>query len=410
MVAPGPDLDQPGKLAGNIVHFARALRKAGLKIGAAAPLDAIRAVDVIGIGDRDAFKAALRAILVSRQEDLAVFEEVFALFWITPDMAAKMKQLMSPLSPRAPRDQKANAGRMRASNALMESRHKPDRPPPPETELDALLTMSSNEVLRELDFAQMTASELARARKVIARLVMPDDRVRTRRYITSRTSGRIDPRATMRAFLRSGGDILLPRFRTRREIQPPVVVLADISGSMSQYTRTFLHFVHLLTEKRRRVSTFLFGTRLTNVTRQMRFKDPDAALEDCAALVKDWSGGTRIGTTLRDFNRLWARRVLGQGAVVLLLTDGLEQDEIGRLSTEIDRLHRSCRRLIWLNPLLRFDRFEPRAAGIRAMLPHIDDFRPVHNLNALSDLVDALSDGGARTGRRPMAPRIAIGR
>ncbi|MGB6119837.1 MAG: VWA domain-containing protein, partial [Mesorhizobium sp.] len=190
--------------------------------------------------------------------------------------------------------------------------------------------------------------------------------------------------------------LILPRFRRQREVHPPLVVLADISGSMSQYSRTFLHFLHALAEKRQRVHTFVFGTRLTNLTRQMRHRDPDAALADAAVAVKDWSGGTRIGDTLAEFNRLWSRRVLGQGAVVLLITDGLERDDIGTLAQEMERLHKSCRRLIWLNPLLRFDGFEARARGVKAMMPHVDEFRPVHTLNALADLCASLGQSGAK--------------
>ena len=199
--------------------------------------------------------------------------------------------------------------------------------------------------------------------------------------------------------------MILPKFRSPREMHPPLVVLADISGSMSQYTRIFLHFLHALAEKRRRVHTFVFGTRLTNLTRQMRHRDPDEALENCSSAVKDWSGGTRIGDTLSEFNRLWSRRVLGQGAVVLLITDGLERDDVAGLAEEMERLRKSCRRLIWLNPLLRFDGFEARARGVRAMLPYVDEFRPVHNLNALSDLVASL--GAART--RQSVPRLWLG-
>ena len=184
---------------------------------------------------------------------------------------------------------------------------------------------------------------------------------------------------------------MLPRFRAPREVSPPLVVLVDISGSMSQYSRIFLHFLHMLASRRKRVHVFLFGTRLTNVTRQIANRDPDAAVEACTSLVKDWSGGTRIGETLKEFNRLWSRRVLGQGAVVLLLTDGLEREGVDLLEQEMDRLHRSCRRLIWLNPLLRFDGFEARARGVRAMLPHVDEFRAVHNLNSLKGLADSLS-------------------
>jgi hypothetical protein len=160
---------------------------------------------------------------------------------------------------------------------------------------------------------------------------------------------------------------------------------------MSQYTRLFLHFLHAVTDERKRVSTFLFGTRLTNVTRAIRARDPDEALAACSANVADWSGGTRIASSLREFNKRWSRRVLGQGAVVLLITDGLERDADDTLSFEMDRLHRSCRRLVWLNPLLRFEGFEARAKGVRTMLPHVDELRPIHNLDSMSDLVRSMS-------------------
>jgi uncharacterized protein with von Willebrand factor type A (vWA) domain len=188
-----------------------------------------------------------------------------------------------------------------------------------------------------------------------------------------------------------GGDLVLPKFRKQKEIHPPIVVLADISGSMANYSRTFLHFLHALSSSRQKVHTFLFGTRLTNVTRQLRHKDPDQALAECTERVEDWSGGTRIGTTFHEFNKRWSRRVLGQGAIVLLITDGLERDNDDLLEREMDRLHRSCRRLIWLNPLLRFDGFQAKAKGIRTMLPHVDEFRAVHSLDALSELCHALS-------------------
>ena len=167
---------------------------------------------------------------------------------------------------------------------------------------------------------------------------------------------------------------------------------------MSQYTRLFLHFLHAVTDARKRVHTFLFGTRLTNVTRALKQKAPDEALATVTASVEDWSGGTRIATSLNAFNKLWARRVLTQGAIVLLITDGLERDGGDELAFEIDRLHRSCRRLIWLNPLLRFSGFEAKARGIRSMLPHVDELRPIHNQEAMADLVRALSSHGVRAG------------
>ncbi|AVA21716.1 MULTISPECIES: VWA domain-containing protein [unclassified Rhizobium] len=394
IVPPSPLGD--GRLADNIVFFARALRKAGLKIGPAAIADAIEAVETIGIGSREEFHAALSSIFVKRHEDLAVFDEAFRLFWRSRDLVQKMIAMMSPVAPDNREKEKPKPGETRVSDALLGDRD--DRRPQreaPDIEIDARFTTSGNELLRRMDFAQMSVAEIAAARKELARLELPLDSVRTRRFVPSHVSAKVDPRATMRVALRTGGTLILPRYREAKEMQPPLVVLADISGSMSQYTRIFLHFLHVLTEKRRRVHTFLFGTRLTNVSRQMRHKDPDEALDECAAAVRDWSGGTRIGETLKEFNRLWARRVLGQGAIVLLITDGLEREGVELLQSEMDRLHRSCRRLIWLNPLLRFEGFEPRARGVRAMLPHVDEFRPVHNLLSLADLVSALSAGRA---------------
>lgn len=387
-----------GRMSDNIVYFARALRKAGMRVGPASVKDAIEAVLAAGIGSRDDFYWTLHAVLVSRHEDHATFDEAFRLFWKSRELIEKLLAMFSPVAPDHREKQKPRAAENRVSQALFEG-HQKNQPPReiPEIEVDARFTVSGNEMLRGKDFAQMTAHEISEARREIAALRLPFDTVRTRRFKPDPHGGRIDPRAMMRAAARTGGQLILPKFRSTREVHPPLVVLADISGSMSQYTRIFLHFLHALTEKRRRVHTFVFGTRLTNLTRHMRHRDPDAALADCSAVVKDWSGGTRIGDTLGEFNRLWSRRVLGQGAVVLLITDGLERDDVAGLSEEMERLKKSSRRLIWLNPLLRFDGFEARARGVRAMLPHVDEFRPVHNLNALGDLCASLGAPASRS-------------
>lgn len=397
---------QDGRIADNIVYFARALRKAGMRVGPASVKDAIEAVLAAGIGNRDDFYWTLHAVLVSRHEDHATFDEAFRLFWKSRELIEKMLAMFSPVAPDNREKQKPRAAESRVADAMFEGHHKNQKPQEiPEVEVDARFTFSGNEVLRGKDFAQMSAAEIADAKRAIAELRLPFDMVRTRRFRPDPHGRRADPRAMMRSALRTGGELILPRFRSPREMHPPLVVLADISGSMSQYTRIFLHFLHALAEKRRRVHTFVFGTRLTNLTRQMRHRDPDEALENCSSAVKDWSGGTRIGDTLSEFNRLWSRRVLGQGAVVLLITDGLERDDVAGLAEEMERLKKSCRRLIWLNPLLRFDGFEARARGVRAMLPYVDEFRPVHNLNALSDLVASL--GAART--RQSDPRLWLG-
>ncbi|MGQ3213875.1 MAG: vWA domain-containing protein [Shinella sp.] len=391
------DAATDGRLADNIVHFARVLRKAGLRIGPAAVTDAIEAVQAIGIGEREEFYTALHATLVKRHEDDAVFDEAFRLFWRSRDLVGKMIALMSPVVTRQEEREKRKAGETRVSDALFGERsdERPQRDEP-DVEIDARFTASGSEILRRTDFAQMTTAELAAAKRTISNLVLPVDEVRTRRFRRSNRPVAIDARATMRHAMRTGGALILPRYREPKTIHPPLVVLADISGSMSQYTRIFLHFLHALGEHRRRVHAFLFGTRLSNVTRQMRHRDPDIAVEACSQTVSDWSGGTRIGETLKEFNRLWSRRVLGQGAVVLLITDGLEREDTDLLETEMDRLHRSCRRLLWLNPLLRFEGFEARARGVRAMLPHVDELRPVHNLEAMADLVAALSGEAPR--------------
>ncbi|WP_245450934.1 vWA domain-containing protein [Borborobacter arsenicus] len=389
---PIPESANPeGRIADNIVYFARSLRKAGMRVGPASVKDAIEAVLAAGIGSRDDFYWTLHAVLVSRHEDHAVFDEAFRLFWKSRELVEKMIAMFSPVAPANREKQKPRAAETRVSQALFDGQeqNRPPREMPPEYEIDARFTTSGSEVLHAKDFAQMSAAEISDAKRAIAELRLPFDTIRTRRF-KPHYRGRIDPRATMRAAARSGGGLILPKFRTPREIHAPLVVLADISGSMSQYTRIFLHFLHALTEKRRRVHTFVFGTRLTNLTRQMRHRDPDEALADCSAAVRDWSGGTRIGDTLHEFNRLWSRRVLGQGAIVLLITDGLERDEVDDLGKQMERLRKSCRRLIWLNPLLRFDGFEPRARGVKAMLPHVDEFRAVHNLNALADLCASL--------------------
>src|SRR6202020_213660 len=229
----------------------------------------------------------------------------------------------------------------------------------------------------------------------IARMVLSLDAVKTRRLAPHRRGHVIDMRRTLRASMKAGGALIDLKYLGRKTKLPPTLALLDISGSMGEYTRLFLHFLHAVTDARKRVHSFLFGTRLTNVTRALKAKDPDEALAACSASVADWAGGTRIATSLHAFNKQWARRVLGGGAIVLLITDGLERDPDDRLAFEIDRLHRSCRRLIWLNPLLRFEGFEAKAKGIRAMLPHVDELRPIHNLDSMAELVRALSGQSA---------------
>ncbi len=399
-----------GSLVENIMHFGRALRAAGLPVGPGSIIDAIEAVKVSGVTNRTDFKAALEAVFVTRREHLLLFDQAFDIFWKRRGFMEKLIAMMSPIAEPNRENEpppKPKAGAARLAQALM-PRAEPEVQEQ-ELEVDQRFTVSTSEILQKKDFAQMTAEEINAAKLAIARLRLSNDEVLTRRYRSDLKGARIDMRRTFRKSLRAGGSGIELARRAQVTRHPPVVAICDISGSMSDYTRVFLHFLHVLTERRRRVHTFLFGTRLTNVTRALRHKDPDEAFEMCTAEVDDWSGGTRIGSCLKLFNRQWSRRVLGQGAIVLMFTDGLEREGTPELKHEMERLHKSCRRLIWLNPLLRYDKFEARAQGIRTMLPHVDEFRPVHNLASMEALIDALSGeaAGAATDPRLWLKRAA---
>src|SRR5882672_11364585 len=394
-----------GRLSENIVHFARALRAAGIPVGPGAVLDALSAVEVAGVGTRNDFYWTLHAVFVKRHEHTLLFDQAFRIFFRRRGTLDKLLAAMLPQAP--PReDEKPPPGAQRVQEALLSGAGEAEQKPP-ELEVDARLTVSDREVLQKKDFAQMTAAEILAAKDAIKRLVLSLDEVKTRRLAPHRHGHLIDIRRTLRASMKAGGAVIDLKYLGPRSKAPPIVALLDISGSMSQYTRLFLHFLHAITDARKRVHTFLFGTRLTNVTRALKEKDPDEALAACSVSVFDWSGGTRIATSLAVFNKQWSRRVLTQGAVVLLFTDGLERDPDERLGFEIDRLHRSCRRLVWLNPLLRFSGFEAKARGIRVMLPHVDELRPIHNLESMGDLCRALSEHGSHVDPRTWLARVA---
>ena len=384
-----------GRIAENIMHFARTLRAAGLPVGPGRVLRGIAAVEAVGIRRRDDFYWALHAVFVNRRDQQELFDQAFHVFWRNPKILERMLGLLLPAIRNA-HDDKSRELNQRLAEALRGAGRLPDLPEHEqdrnEIEIDTTMTFSDKEVLQTIDFETMTNEELARAKAAIAAMRLPIMELPTRRHRPSRGAGqRADLRATMRAALRSGSDTIPLRWKRLRRRHPPLVVICDISGSMSRYSRMLLHFMHAITNDRDRVHTFVFGTRLTNITRHLRQKDVDIALEKVAEAVVDWSGGTRIGACLRDFNIHWSRRVLGQGAVVLFISDGLDRDNAEGLSAEIERLHKSCRRLIWLNPLLRYDGYEPKSLGAQVLVPHVDDFRTVHNLDSLSQLTEVLS-------------------
>ncbi|HUE44688.1 MAG TPA: VWA domain-containing protein [Aestuariivirgaceae bacterium] len=393
-MSPAPPPAPSGKLAENIMHFARMLRKAGLPVGPGAVVDALEAVQSGALTSRQDFYWALHSVFVTRHEHDPLYDQAFHVFWRNPRMAERlMHQLLQQVRVPAAAPPKTPGQRRLAEAMYAPASDKSRQAPSPKVlELEAQFTASRDEVLRRKDFEQMTAEEEARARAAIAALRLHRTEVRTRRFEPSSHGTSIDMRRTIAASMRRGGHLVDLARRRRRRREPPLVVIADISGSMSNYSRIFLHFVHALMSDRDRVHVFLFGTRLTNVTREVRRRDVDEALAKVAGAVQDWSGGTRIGQCLREFNFRWSRRVLAQGAHVLLMTDGLERDDTELLGREMARLRRAARRIVWLNPLLRYDGFAPLAAGVRAILPNVDEFRPVHNLDSLEDLARALSN------------------
>jgi uncharacterized protein with von Willebrand factor type A (vWA) domain len=377
------------KLAENIMHFARVLRGAGLPVGPGRVIDALRALEIAGLQNRDDFYWTLASVFLHRREQFAVFDQAFHVFWRNPRLLERVMALLLPRTRGEPSGETPLANRV--ADPLEPKARAAIEGDSPAVETDATLSFSQRERLHTTDFESMTGEELAQAKQLIAGLRLPIPEVRMRRLQPDPRGRSVDLRSTLRATMRGSADLIPLRRRSPRREHPPLVILCDISGSMSRYSRMFLHFVHAITSDRDRVHTFLFGTRLTNITRHLRHRDVDVALSAVSQAVADWSGGTRIGASLAIFNLRWSRRVLGQNAVVLLISDGLDRDGGADLTEAMDRLHRSSRKLIWLNPLLRYDDFRPLATGVRLMLPHVDAFLPAHNLDSLSDLARALA-------------------
>ena len=395
-----PALPAGGKLAANVMQFARALRAAGLPVGPGRVVDALQAVDAVGVGSRRDLYWTLHAVFVSRRDQWQIFDQCFHIFWRDPQILERMMSLMLPQLESDAIPPEGREASRRVAEALgpekAPGQGEADADAEEEIRLDAVMTWSDREILQAKDFEQMSAEEIAAARREVQRLRLPIMQVPTRRFRRDPLGSRVDMRRTLRQSLRGGGATIDLARKQRIERHPPLVILCDISGSMDRYARMLLQFMHAVTTDRDRVFSFVFGTRLTNITRYLRHRDIDLALEKVGGVVRDWSGGTRIGHCLEEFNRIWSRRVLGQGAVVLLITDGLDRDAGAGLAVAMERLHKSCRRLIWLNPLLRFDAYAPISTGARAMIRHVDDFRSVHNLASLRDLTDVLSREGKR--------------
>jgi hypothetical protein len=383
----------------NLLLFGRLLHGLGLEVNPGRMIDVQEALREIQIGRKADFFYTLRSFLVKRREDLPLFDEAFALFWRKPvdDVwEIDLAQLLADRQPPRPESLPVILPQPDADKA--ESSASDDEQTQEVIELTR--TYSERELLRQQDFAHLTREEFLAIKQMMAELIWRMSERTTRRYTPGR-DGLIDIRRSLRRNLRHGGELLIWSYRTPKIKPRPLIILADISGSMEAYTRLLLHFMYGVTNGlRRRVEVFVFGTRLTRITRQLRRKNVDQALDDVTAVVKDWSGGTRMGDALKTFNYVWGRRVLRGEPVVLLISDGWDRGDPLLLDKEIGRLHRFCHRLVWLNPLLGSENYEPLTRGMQAALPHLDDFLPVHNLASLEELAFHLSQLDEK--RRPL--------
>jgi uncharacterized protein len=391
----------PGRLADNVMHFARVLRAAGMPVGSDRTMLALQALQLAGLESRQDLHSVLSACLLDSARHRELFDQAFDLFWRDPDLTGRMRALLLPKVQLKKGDERSPQENRRLGEALF-PRTPHARPPPPaeeQTEIHADLTWNNRELLQKADFDTMSSDEWRQATQLLVQLRLAFEPLQTRRYKTAPRPGRADWRSTLAQMGRAGGELWAPRWQQRRVQPAPVVVLADISGSMSRYSRMLLHLAHTLARAGAgHVESFVFGTRLTRITHALKNRDPDVAVSQVVRDVEDWSGGTRITHCLHEFNRLWARRVLSGNATVVLITDGLEFSPGDTLAQEMQRLHKSCRRLLWLNPLLRFDAFEPRAAGIKIILQHVDAFLPCHNVQSLTELAQRLA--------QPMQPEL----
>jgi hypothetical protein len=376
-----------GHLLDNLVLFGRVLRGLGLDVNPGRMIDLVEALAHVSIGQRADFYHTARTLLVHKHDDLKLFDQAFALFWRKPLEGWEVKLPSVAVKPRRRPVIVPPPLRPPKAPDEQESGGDPDRPPV----IEVTMTYSAAEVLRRKDFSEMNGEELEAVKRVIAQMRWQLGERRTRRRQPG-AGPLLDLRRTVRRNLRHGGELLTWATRRPKTKPRPLVVIADISGSMERYTRLLLHFLYSLTAGLdKRVETFLFGTRLTRITRQLDHKDTETALREVSGAVNDWAGGTRIGDCLHRFNFDWGRRVLGRGAVVLVISDGWDRGDPELLRAEMARLTRSCYRLIWLNPLLGAPDYEPLTRGIQAALPYIDDFLPVHNLASLEDLAMRLA-------------------
>jgi uncharacterized protein len=397
------DTERTGHLPEHVLAFGYLLREMGIAVSPGQMIDLVGALEHISLANREDFRATMRCMLILRHEDLPLFDMAFEFFWrkaAGTDLDTELMHMVIPQI-KVPRKQ-----------LRLPKRQPPEQPPESEQEqereeIELQLTFSRDEALRHKDFGQFSWEEVQACKELMRRMRWKVEERPTRRRKPARQGRMLDFRRTLRQNMRYGGEPIELAWRETQTEPRPLVVICDISGSMERYSRILLQFVHTITAGYSHVESFVFGTRLTRITRQLRHRDIDEAIESVTRQVVDWSGGTRIGEAVREFNFRWGRRVLGRGPVVLLISDGWDRGDPETLSREMDRLQRSCHRLIWLNPLLGSPGYEPLTLGMQAALPYVDDFLPVHNLVSLEQLGARLASIGQQRPSRGQRPAIA---
>ena len=389
-----------------IASFGRFVRQAGCELGTGEIMNAVRATSYIDITNREDFKSALRATFITSHKFIPVFDQLFDLYWRNPDRLENVSDILRRLY--ESRLAQAELESMKQQAEQMKQRHLDSFKPREEGEGKQesedktfdLFVYSPEEILREKRFDAYTEDELKEAKEFLNRWRWEFGEKRLRRLKPGRKRHRLNLRGTIRKNIFPTQDFVELAWREQKWKPRPLIILCDISGSMETYTRILMHFIFTLHAINPRLEAFTFGTRLNRITHTLRHKDVDDTMDLLTVSIKDWSGGTRIGETLETFNLLWARRVLGGGAVVLVISDGWDTGNVEKLKNEIDRLHRSCHRLIWLNPNLGYDDFQPLTRGVQTLLPYTDIFLPIHNLNSLVDLGKVLA---TLNNRRPVS-------
>ena len=376
----------------NLMLFCELLHRMGLKFGAGNLIDLVRSTEAIPISSKQDFRNAARSLLVHNKADFPLFDEAFQIFWRKPSANQTTRDIRSMGEQRRYKAPQMSASDQKVNPDHSNTDHDQNDAPP---DIEISRTFSANDVLRNKDFSNFTMSEISQAKNMISDLTWNPGRQRSRRK-TPGNGSLIDFPKTFRSNISKGGELFDIAHRTNKQKPRPLILICDVSGSMERYTRILLHFTHSISGEVKHLEAFLFATRLTRITRKLSFRSVDQAVDEVSKAVLDWSGGTRIGETLRSFNLKWSRRMRTNKAVVMIISDGWDRGEPDLLATEMARLQRSCYRLIWLNPLLGAPDFEPLTQGLQAALPYVDDFLPIHNLDSLETLANYLSELGPR--------------